>query len=557
MLGHLRPYGNAVLVMATAGHVDHGKSTLVRVLTGTDPDRFAEEKARGLTIDLGFAELPGGRLAFVDVPGHVRFVSNMLAGVGAVSAAMFVVDAREGWKPQSEEHLRILDLVGVTGGVVVLTKVDGIDVDPVRAAVVERLAGSCLAAAPIVATDALAGIGMDELRAELERLAEVDQPVPDGRARLWVDRAFTIAGAGTVVTGTLTGGRLQRGDEVEVGPHRGRVRRLQSFGQDHEEVAPGARVAVNVVGVDHEEVARGMALVHPDRWHRTTTVDASITVLPTGSRVSRRGALALHVGSGEHAVRLRVVEPIEPGQEGWARIDLPVALPLAPGDRFVLRDLSRGTTIGGGEVLDVDPVLPLTKARPDRSVDRVVAERGWVDPDELERLTGARRPPTVARWVVDAERLAADRAALLARVEASGDLGLDLAGLDEHDRVLATELVVADGRVRTTADRLAEHPLLAALDSFAPPAPDVDPAELRQLVQRGLVVQQDGIDFAATAVDRAAGIVRDLLAASPDGITVTQVREALGTTRKYALPLLAVLDARGLTVRRGEVRVAR
>jgi selenocysteine-specific elongation factor len=548
-----------MLVMATAGHVDHGKSTLVRALTGVDPDRFTEERRRGLTIDLGFAELPGGGLAFVDVPGHVRFISNMLAGVGAVTAAMFVVDAREGWKPQSEEHLRILDLVGVTAGVVVLTKVEGIAVEPVRAAVAERLAGSCLGGAPMVATDALAGIGMDELRAELDRLATHDRPVPDGRARLWVDRSFTMAGAGTVVTGTLTGGRLRRGDEVEVGPHRGRIRRLQSFGVDHDDVAPGGRVAVNLVGVDHRAVERGLALVHPGRWHPTTTIDASITVLPDASRVSRRGALALHVGSGEHAVRLRVVAPIEPGTTGWARIDLPTPIPLAPGDRFVLRDLGRGTTVGGGEVLDVDPVLPLTRAAPDRSVDRVVAERGWVEPDVLERLTGEARPATVGRWVVVRARLAAERDELVARVGAAGEVGVDVATLDDRARALlpTTALLVTEGRVRCRPDRLAEHPALAALDSFSPPPPAFDPVELRQLVQRGLVVQQDGISFAATAVERAAGVVAGLLAASPEGFTVAEVRQALGTTRKYALPLLAVLDARGLTVRRGEVRVAR
>jgi selenocysteine-specific elongation factor len=536
--------------MATAGHVDHGKSTLVRVLTGTDPDRFEEERRRGLTIDLGFAELPGAGIAFVDVPGHVRFVSNMLAGVGALTTAMFVVDAREGWKPQSEEHLRILDLVGVTGGVVVLTKVEGVEVDV--APIVKRLRGSCLEGAPIVRTDALAGIGMDDLRAELARLAARPRTIPDGRARLWIDRAFTIPGAGTVVTGTLAGGRLRTGDEVDVGPHRGRVRRLQSFGTDHDEVAPGARVAVNVAGVDHRAAARGMALVHPGRWHRTTTVDASITVLPTATRVSRRGALALHVGSGEHAVRLRVVEPVEPGRTGWARIDLPTPLPLTPGDRFVLRDLGRGTTVGGGEVLDVDPVRPLTRAKPDRSVDRVVAERGRVTPDELERLTGERRDPTVGPWVVHREHLATTRHALAERVAAAGDLGVDLAALDDLERALAPELVVAEGRVRLAPDDLAAHPLLAALDSFAPPA--VDDPVLPQLVRRGLVVRHGGIAFAASAVDRAAHVVRALLADHPDGVTVAQVREALGTTRKYALPLLAILDARGVTVRTDESR---
>jgi selenocysteine-specific elongation factor len=557
-----------MFVMATAGHVDHGKSTLVRVLTGTDPDRFEEEKRRGLTIDLGFAELvtPAGRsIAFVDVPGHVRFVRNMLAGVGAVAAALFVVDVNEGWKPQSEEHLRILDLVGVTDGVVVLSKVAGVDgelVELARAEVDDALAGSGLARAPVLAVDALAGVGLDELLGVLDRLAGRDRPVPDGRARLWVDRSFTIAGAGTVVTGTLTGGPLRRGDEIEVGGLRGRVRRLQSFGRDHEEVVAGSRAAVNVTGIDHDDVARGVALVHPERWHPTRMIDASVTVLPSARRVSRRGALALHVGSGEHAIRLRVIggNTIEPGGAGLARIDLPAPLPLAPGDRFVLRDLGRGTTIGGGQVLDVDPVLPLSRARPDRSVDRVVAERGWLRPDELERRTGERRPATIGRWIVDPDRLARERTELVARVEAAGPLGLDVATLDDRARaVLATtDLVVADGRVGTAADHLDEHPLLAALAAapFDPPTPDIDPAVLRQLVRRGLVVQQDGITFSPTAIDHAASLVARLLAESPGGVTVTAVRQAMGTSRRVAMPLLALLDARGVTLRRGDVRIA-
>ncbi|MCU1373334.1 MAG: selB [Actinomycetia bacterium] len=557
-----------MLVMATAGHVDHGKSTLVRVLTGTDPDRCAEEKRRGLTIDLGYAELltPGGRsIAFVDVPGHVRFVANMLAGVGAVAAALFVVDVNEGWKPQSEEHLRILDLVGVTDGLVVLTKVAGVDpdvVERIRAEVVDALTGSGLAHVPVLAVDALAGAGIGDLLAQLDRLAGLDRVLPTGRARLWVDRSFTIAGAGTVVTGTLTGGTLRRGDEVEVGDRRVRIRRLQSFGRDHDEVKSTSRVAVNLTGIDHGDVGRGDALVHPRRWRRTRVVDAAVSVLPSARRVSRRGALALHVGSGEHAIRLRVIggNAIEPGQLGLARIDLPVALPLAPGDRFVLRDLGRGETIGGGQVLDVDPVLPLTRARPDRSVDRVVAERGWVRADELERLTGEARPPTLGPWVVDPARLAQERDELVARVVSAGPLGLDVAALDERARSVlgTTELVVAEGRARIARDRLDEHPLLALLAAapFDPPAAAIDPAELALLVRRGLVVQQDGITFAPSAVDQAAALVTGLLAAAPEGITVAEVRQAMGTTRRFALPLLAVLDARGVTVRRGDIRIA-
>src|ERR1051325_3420005 len=223
-------------VVATAGHVDHGKSTLVQALTGIDPDRFAEEKARGLTIDLGFAwmMLPSGReLAFVDVPGHVRFIKNMLAGVGAVDACLFVVAAPEGWKPQSEEHLRILDLLGVSRGIVALTKAAVVDDEwreLARLEVADAVAGTFLADAPIVAVDAPAGHGLDELRAAPDELVATTPTAPDrGRPRLWVDRSFAAKGAGTVVTGTLAGGVLRIDDELELpAGQRVRVRALQS-----------------------------------------------------------------------------------------------------------------------------------------------------------------------------------------------------------------------------------------------------------------------------------------------------------------------------------------
>ncbi|MEO5680493.1 MAG: selenocysteine-specific translation elongation factor, partial [Acidimicrobiales bacterium] len=355
-------------VVATAGHVDHGKSTLVLALTGTDPDRWAEEKARGLTIDLGFAatDLGPSRLELVDVPGHVRFLPNMLAGVGAVDACLFVVAATEGWKPQTEEHLRILELLGVHRGIVALTKVGLVDDDEQQLArweVEERLAGSPLADAPVVAVDALAGIGLDDLRAALASLLTGLPEAPDrGRARLWVDRSFAARGSGTVVTGTLAGGGLAVGDEVELRPsgRRARVRALQTHGAGREQVGPGHRLAVNLVGVSHQDVRRGEALVHPGRWAASARFDGSLGVLAALDHdVSRRGAHILHVGSAAVPCRLRVLGPdrLAPGEQGLVRIHLPVPLPLQPGDRFVVREHGRGETIGGGEVLDVDPVL--------------------------------------------------------------------------------------------------------------------------------------------------------------------------------------------------------
>jgi selenocysteine-specific elongation factor len=309
--------------------------------------------------------------------------------------------------------------------------------------------------------------------------------------------------------------------------------------------------------------------VRPDQWQPTTAFDASLQVLAElGHKVSRRGAYHAYVGSGEYPVRLRVLGPgdaggIEPGATGAVRIHLPLPLPLLPGDRFVLRESGRSETVGGGEVLDVAPVLPATRARPSRSVERVVGERGWVDVDELERLTGERRAATVNRWVVAPGALERAAAELGAAVEGAGPLGLDLATLDDRARAVLSRLegvVVADGRARTAgaADPLSGHPYLAALETspFSPPEPaGVDRGELRELVRRGLVVERDGCYFAPSAVEEAGRRVARLLGTSPEGVTVAQVRDALGTTRKHALPLLAHLDASGVTRRRGDVRI--
>ena len=563
-------------VVATAGHVDHGKSTLVEALTGTDPDRFAEEKARGLTIDLGFATttLPSGAvLSLVDVPGHVRFIKNMLAGVGAVDACLFVVAATEGWKPQSEEHLRILELLGVRHGVVALTKVGPADDDLVDLAhleVEERVAGTFLEGAPVVDTDAPTGVGLDNLRAALDDLLAATPTAADhGRPRLWIDRAFSARGAGTVVTGTLTGGRLHTDDELAVHPAGSpvRVRALQNHHAERDELPPGSRCAVNLVGVAHDEVVRGHVLVRSDQWHHTTVVDASLRVLDRLDHpVSRRGAHVVYLGSGEHPVRMRILGPdaLDPGTEGAVRIHLPEPLPLLPGDRFVLRESGRAETVGGGEVLDVDPTERASRARPDRSVDRVVRERGWVPVDELERLTGERREPDLDRWVVDPVVLHRTLEDLRNALADAGPRGLDLVGLSELARaavVLLDDAEVEAGRLvpAGVADPLADHPFVAALAAspFVPPSPDgVDRGELRELVRRGDVVEVEGIFFASSAVDAAARLAARLLADHPEGFTVSTFREEAGNTRKHAMPLLARLDATGMTRRRGDLRIA-
>ncbi|MDQ1395935.1 MAG: selenocysteine-specific elongation factor [Acidimicrobiaceae bacterium] len=563
-------------VVATAGHVDHGKSTLVLRLTGTDPDRFAEEKARGLTIDLGFAwtTLASGReLAFIDVPGHVRFLKNMLAGVGAVDACLFVVAATEGWKPQSEEHLRILELLGVSHGLVALTKVDLVDDEwreLVHLELVDHLAGTFLAEAEVIDVDAPSGRGVDDLTAALDRMLATTPTAADrGRPRLWVDRSFAAKGSGTVVTGTLAGGRFGVEDELVLSPGniRVRVRALQSHQRAWPEVGPGHRVAVNLTGVSHHDVVRGHALVRPGQWAPTSTFDGSLHVLASvGHDVSRRGAYQLYLGSGEYAVNMRVLgaDVIGAGRHGLVRLHLPSPLPLLPGDRFVLRESGRGETVGGGEVLDVEPLLAAAKARPDRSVDRVIGERGWIGVDELERLTGERRSSTLGRWIT-APGVVEDAAGRLrAAVAEAGRRGLDVAGLDERDRaVLATvtDVVVVDGRARQAGAEATDwdaHPYLAALraEPFAPPAPDgIERGELRDLVRAGVVVESEGAWFAADAIAEAAHRVAVLLAEAPEGVTVSAVRDALGTSRKHVLPLLAHLDATGVTRRRDDLRI--
>jgi selenocysteine-specific elongation factor len=570
-----------VHVVATAGHVDHGKSSVVHALTGAGLDRLAEERRRGLTIDLGFASMTtssGRRIQFVDVPGHVRFLKNMLAGVGAVDACLFVVAATEAWKPQSEEHLRILELLGVGRGVIALTMadvVDGARLEAARAVVVEHVRGSFLEDAPIVAVDALSGFGFRELRRVLDQLAAATPVSADhGRARLWIDRTFARRGAGTVVTGTLLDGPLELGQDVEVvtvaGVLAARVRGLENFGEPHRSLPPGARAAVNLSGVHHQAAARGDPVVLPHRWHLTGRFDATLTVLDSVDHpVSRRGAFTVYIGSGEHPARLNIIggNTIDPGARGLIRLTIPRRLPLLPGDRFVLRESGRGETIGGGEMLDVDPVAPLSKAQPDRSVARVVAERGWVAADTLERLTGIQATPTLGDFVVAPDRLAHMQTDIHGRIRSRGTAGLELALLDQHERLVVesdAEVTVLQGHAYLGAadtDAVLQHPFLAALTSepFAPPSPieaGVDPSVLRQLSQHGAIVQSEGIWFATTAVEHAGQIAAELLHASPDGFTMAEFRSALATTRKWALPLARALDANGVTRRRGERRIA-
>lgn len=570
-------------VIATAGHVDHGKSTLVWALTGTDPDRWEAEKTRGMTIDLGFAAatLPSGReVAFVDVPGHSRFIKNMLAGVGTVDACLFVVDAGEGWMAQSEEHLRILELLGISRGLVALTKVASVEDDIRELAALEvadHVRGTFLADAEIVFVDARSGIGLNELRRALDRLTDRTPAATDrGRPRMWIDRSFAIRGAGTVLTGTLAGGRLAVDDEVmiEPGGYRARVHGLQSHHRSLTTTEPGRRLAVNITGVSHHEVAHGQALVRSGQWHLTRMVDASLLVLGSVDRpLESRGAFSVHIGSGDYTARLRIfgsAKAIEPGEEGAVRLWLEgsVPLPLVPGDRYVLRESGRDVTIGGGQILDVEPVLPPRRASPSLSVRRVIDERGFIEAAHLERLTGERRPPSAGRWVIATEVEAAIRAEIVGECRQAGRDGRNVAGFTELQRaVLQTGIpgvaVVADrafdeSAIPTTLSDAAVQ-VLAALESqpWSPPDfPLSDRAALRELERQGLACQAEDLWFSTGAIDAAVPVVAKLLEASPEGFTVSDARLALGTSRKYAVPLLRQLDAMAVTCRQGDRRVA-
>ena len=350
-------------VIGTAGHVDHGKSTLVRALTGIDPDRLQEEKDRGLTIDLGFAwlTLPSGReVSIVDVPGHERFIKNMLAGVGGIDLAMLVVAADESVMPQTSEHLAILDLLHVERGLAIITKRDLVDDEMLQLVQLEaedRLKGTTLEGSPVVAASAVTGEGLPELVRAIDGALDATEPRPDvGRPRLAIDRSFTVAGFGTVVTGTLIDGMLSVGQEVELvlNGRRSRIRGLQTHRRKLEQATPGSRVAVNLGGVSSHEITRGELMATPGWLRPTQAVDARVRLVAGAPRAVRHNLpVTFHAYTGEAPAILRFLEEEElaPGREAWAQLRLSEPLALVRGDRFIIR--SSDSTLGGGVVVDV------------------------------------------------------------------------------------------------------------------------------------------------------------------------------------------------------------
>ena len=402
-------------VIGTAGHVDHGKSALVRALTGIDPDRLREEKERGLTIDLGFAwlKLPSGReVSIVDVPGHERFIRNMLAGVGGIDLAMLVVAADEGVMPQTREHLAIIDLLRIDRGLVVVTKSDLVDDDwmeLVSSDIMDSLKGTTLQDARMVSVSSVTGDGLPELLGALDSVLDgVEERDDNGHPRLPIDRAFTISGFGTVVTGTLVGGRLSVGDEVELAPggQRGRVRGIQTHKQSVNSGMPGSRVAANLSGIGHESIARGQILTDRGWLKESEALDVRLRVVQDSPvAVKHRASVTLHLGTSETLVRVRLLDEQElvPGESGWAQLHLQNSIAAVKGDLFVIR--SHQGTLGGGEVIE-------TLARRHKRFSEPVVERLSVlaegRPEEVLLKALESMEPSSLKRVVEESGIAAE-----------------------------------------------------------------------------------------------------------------------------------------------------
>ena len=406
-----------MFVAGTAGHVDHGKSTLVQALTGIDPDRLAEEKERGLTIDLGFAwlELPSGNeISIVDVPGHERFVNNMLAGVGGIDLAMLVVAADESVMPQTREHLAILDLLRIPRGLVALTKSDLVDeewLELVTADIEDTLEGTVLEGAAIIPVSAHTGEGLAELVAAIESLlGDIPAKRDLGRPRLPIDRSFTITGFGTVVTGTLIDGYMDTGQDVElaVSGQSTRIRGIQTHKSGVARAEPGTRVAANLIGVSHDRISRGEVLTLPGWLRPTTAFDVHLRVLSDAPNPLRHNMyVTVHTGSSESVARLRLFEDDSalPGDTAWAQLKLDNPIAVAKGDYFVIR--SNMTTLGGGNIVDTHAPRPRRRHRP--TIERLeIMERG--DDREVLLKTVEGLEPAEFGQVVNRANMNADTA---------------------------------------------------------------------------------------------------------------------------------------------------
>ena len=619
-----------MFVVGTAGHVDHGKSTLVEALTGIDPDRLAEEKERGLTIDLGFAwlDLPSGsEVSIVDVPGHERFVNNMLAGVGGIDLALLVVAADESVMPQTREHLAILDLLRIPRGLVALTKKDLVDDDwleLVTADIEDTLKGTVLEGAQILPVSAQTGEGLPELVSAIESMIQGIPAKRDlARPRLPIDRSFTITGFGTVVTGTLIDGHLETGQEVEltVAGQRTRVRGLQTHKNRVDRAEPGTRVAANLIGVPHDGIFRGEVLTAPGWLRPTNAFDVHLRVLEDAPNPLRHNMyLTVHTGSSESVARLRLLEDnrAQPGDTTWAQLKLDDPVAVAKGDYFVIR--SNMTTLGGGNIVDTHAPRPRRRHMP--TIERLqVMERGSDSEILLKTIEGLE--PAEFRTVVNRANLNADtaRAEIEAMTSDSQVIALgngirqttrlytaggwraleDLArtSLGEYHRQFPLRPGAPKEELRSRLNlnpqvfndvmkllneagvihlgestvRLPDHTpslgdaqrktvddYLHRLDSdpFSPPTDiPIDSEVVNLLDDEGKVVKvSETVVFSATAYREMVDRISTHLGERGE-ITVADVRDLLGTSRKYALALMDHLDHVRITRRVGDVRVLR
>jgi selenocysteine-specific elongation factor len=462
------------VIVGTAGHIDHGKSALVEALTGTHPDRLEEEKRRGITIDLGFAflEEDGVRFGFVDVPGHERFVSNMLAGAAGLDLVLLVIAADESIKPQTREHFDICRLLGVRRGVVALTKSDLVDTDTaglVLLEVEEYLRGTFLQDAPIVSVSARTRAGLPELKRELHGVAlDVSGKDAAHHFRLPIDRAFAIKGFGSVVTGTLISGSVGAGDEVELLPERKllRVRGVQSGGKAVERATAGQRTAVNLAGIEHMALKRGMVLAAPGKFRGTRRIDTRLELLPSAPKLKQRGRVHFHAGTSETVADVFLFgrNELVPGQSAFAQLRLEEEVLVLPGDRFIVRQFSPVTTIGGGGVLDAHARRPLQRdtgrvafletlesgdkmeilsAMAERSLggvplQEIAARTGWLDQeirDVAGKLTVSGRTKNVAEplLLIPAKAFEETRQKIAARVERFHNDNPLLPGISRED----------------------------------------------------------------------------------------------------------------------------
>ena len=636
-------------IVATAGHVDHGKSALIKALTGTDPDRLPEEKARGITIDLGFAhlELPSPAppptsflLGIVDVPGHEDFVKNMVAGVGSIDLALLVVAADDGWMPQTEEHLQILTYFGVRRAVVALTKVDLTPDEPGSlAAIRDRLRDSPFAGAPIVPTSVVSGRGLDDLKVTLSRvLAQTPPPRDIDKPRLPVDRVFTLPGIGTVVTGTLFGGTLRRGQSVVIQPSgkTARIRRIQSHGQDVEASGPGTRTALNLADVAAlEDVRRGDVVTRTDLGGPSEVLDVLLEISARGARTVKDGVrVRAHHGSGNVPAHVALGAPSAAGKElavgarALAQLRLEAPAFVFAGDRFTVRDWSEQHTLAGAIVLEPDGnrkafrtreyqqwLIRLSESIEDEDIARFVgayvardgaarrsqlllkANSSVADIDNaLARLVATGALVRVGDIVCDAARWQATERKAIEAIDAAHRahperLGFPLAELrtvlegelpaafgdDMVDAVVARlcegEFVREGSVIRRAAHRPAlPEPLQAAgaklvhalaAKPFDPPSrKDLTPDALSQralrfLIETGEVVEINAeLVMAAQGVRQAADVIQQFIRAHGPA-TVSDLRQALGSSRRVVVPLLEYLDRTFVTLRQGDKRALR